>query len=82
MADLCKNCKNFEKCVEEGTANDCVDNDYIDYTAKNKTCEGCFYENDLKNDILSPCKKCIRNPIDFREDLFISMATEKEKYNE
>lgn len=82
MVDLCKNCKNFETCIEEGTANDCIDNDYIGYTAKTITCENCFYEDFSKLSLVSPCWKCIRQPVSYRVDNYISKSSEREKYNE
>lgn len=82
MADLCKICTNFEKCVEEGAANDCVDNDYISYSPKSRTCEGCFYEDWPKLSVLSPCWRCIRQPVGDRIDNYISKDSERDKYNE
>lgn len=82
MADLCKNCKNFEKCIEEGAANDCIDHDYIGYSAKAITCEGCFYETWAKLSMLSPCFRCIRQPVSEKRDNYISKESERDKYNE
>lgn len=83
MADLCSKCANFEKCIEEGTANDCVDNDYISYSPKGRTCEGCFYEDWPKElSMLSPCFICIRQPVSERIDNYISKENERETCND
>lgn len=83
MDNLCKNCVNFEKCVEEVTANDCIDNDYISYSPKSRTCEGCFYEGWPKGlSMLSPCFRCIRQPVSERIDNYISKENEREACND
>lgn len=83
MVDLCSKCANFETCVEEGTANDCIDQDYISYSAKPITCEGCFYDDNwTKASLISPCWKCIRQPVSYRVDNYISKNSERDKYND
>lgn len=82
MADLCNKCKNLEKCIEEGTVNDCVENDYISYSPKSRTCEGCFYEPWPKLSVLAPCWRCIRQPMSERSDNYISRESERNSYND
>lgn len=82
MDDLCKKCKNFEKCIENNGFDDCVDNDYISYSPKSNTCEGCFYEDWDTYSIWSPCKNCTRMPETNKKDYYILKDRERNKYND
>lgn len=82
MDDLCKKCKKFEKCIEENGFDDCINNDYISYSSKNMTCEGCFYDDWAKTSLVSPCWKCIRQPVNYKVDNYISKESERNKYND
>lgn len=82
MANLCRMCANFDKCIEEETADECVDNDFISYSPKNTTCEGCFYEGYSKLSSFKPCWRCIRQPVGEREDNYIPRESERTKYND
>lgn len=82
MADLCSKCANYEKCIEENGFDDCITNDYISYSPKGMTCEGCFYEDWAKLTVFSPCWKCMRQPVRDRVDNYISKNSERNKYNE
>lgn len=82
MDDLCKKCKNFENCIEDNGFDDCIANDYISYSPKSVTCEGCFYEGYSKLNSFKPCWKCIRQPMGEREDNYISRESERNSYND
>lgn len=82
MADLCNKCANLEKCILENDVSDCIDNDYISYSPKSNICEGCFYEDWPKLSGLTPCWKCVRQPVIYKVDNYISKDSERNKYND
>lgn len=81
MANLCKMCKNLRVCIEEGTADECVDNDFINYSPISDTCDGCFYEDWDTSNIFSPCRNCIRMPKPTKKDYYVSKEYEREEEN-
>lgn len=82
MDDLCKKCKNFEKCIEENGFDDCIECDYISYNPISDTCEGCLYEDWSTCDIMFLCRTCIRKPVTNKKDNYISKIYERGKYND
>lgn len=82
MANLCDDCAIYDKCMKEKIYMECVDNDFDSYVSPHFNCDGCFYETWAKLSMLSPCYKCIRQPVSYRTDNYVAKDEEREAYND